>query len=63
MIAVPKLSDGVTFFFALVGVGRSDYGAFVVDDHDALNVLVGLHAVQRLLHLRHSNNLISIEYR
>lgn len=43
----------LTFLLALVGVGRSDDRTLVVDDDDALHVLVGLHTVQRLFHLRH----------
>lgn len=43
----------LTFLLALVGVGRSDDRALVVDDDDALHVLVGLHTVQGLFHLRH----------
>lgn len=42
-----------TFFLAFVGVGRADDGALAVDDDDALHVLVGLHAVEGLLHFRH----------
>lgn len=53
MIVVPKLSDVLTFFLALVCVGRSDDCSLVVDYHDALHILVRLHAVQGFLHLRH----------
>ena len=46
-----------TFFFAFVGVGGADDGSLAVDDDDALHVLVGLHAVEGLLHFRHSTYL------
>ena len=42
-----------TLFLALVGVGRADDRPLPIYDDDALDVLMGLHAVKRLLHLRH----------
>jgi hypothetical protein len=42
-----------TFIFALVSVSRSDYGALIVYNHNALHVLVSLHAIERLFDLRH----------
>ena len=47
-----------TFFLALVGVGGTDDRPFAVDYDDALDVLVGLHAIQRLLDLRHQSYII-----
>lgn len=48
----------LTFFFALVGVGGADDSTLIVDYDDALDVLVGLHAIQRLLDLRHQSYII-----
>ena len=42
-----------TLFFAFVGVGGANDGALRVDDDDALDIFVCLHAVEGLLHLRH----------
>ena len=56
---LPMIMGLNTFLFALVEICRSDYGAFVVYDDDALHILVGLHAIEGLLHLRHPLNLNS----
>lgn len=43
-----------TFLFAFVRVGGTDEGAIIVDNDDALDVFVSLHAIEGFLDLRHA---------
>lgn len=43
-------SDVRTLLFAFVCIGRPDDGSLVVDDDNALHVLVSLHAIECFLH-------------
>jgi len=46
-----------TLLLALVGVGGTNDGTLAVNDDDALDIFVGLHAVEGFLNLRHLDNI------